>query len=134
MKACGIAIVLTAAALAGGCVEREMVITSDPAGALVIISDVEKGRTPLKVDFQWYGDYEFILRRDGYETLITHRQINAPAYEIPPADLFSALAPWTYHDTRYLHFQMRKLTPPADDALISRADNLRRRNLQPVPR
>ena len=94
-----------------GCVERELVITSEPSGALVYISDVEVGRTPLRHPFTWYGDYDIILRMDGWETLKTHRNLRMPAYEVPPADLFSHLAPWTYHDTRYLHFKLEKQKP-----------------------
>ncbi len=121
---------LLAAALAG-CVERELVITSEPSGALVYISDVEVGRTPLRHPFTWYGDYDIILRMDGWETLKTHRNLRMPAYEVPPADLFSHLAPWTYHDTRYLHFKLEKQKPVTDEQLIQRADELRERNLTP---
>ena len=53
------AIVLIAAVLAagGGCVEREMTLTTDPPGALVYVSDKEIGRTPVTQPFLWYGDY-----------------------------------------------------------------------------
>ena len=88
----------------GGCVERELTITSEPSGALVYISDVEKGRTPLTINFAWYGDYDVILRHDGFNTLKTHAEIAPPIYEIPPLDLLSAIVPWTYHDRRYLHY------------------------------
>ncbi len=118
----------------GGCVEREMHITSDPDGALVYVSDVEVGRTPVTLPFTWYGDYDVILRRDGYETLKTHADINAPWYEVPPLDLFSALAPWTYHDQRYLHYELEKLDPPTEEELIERAERLGERNAEPVER
>ena len=129
-----IAIAATFAVLAGGCIEREMSITSEPAGALVFISDVEKGRTPLTVSFTWYGDYDLILRREGYKTLKTHAHINAPAHQYPPLDLFVAMAPWTVRDHRYLHFRMEELVQPTDEQLIERAETLRKRNLQPVTR
>jgi len=117
-----------------GCVERKMTITSTPPGAIVYISDVEKGRTPLTVDFTWYGDYDVIVRRQGYQTLKTHAELNAPLYEIPPLDLLSAIAPWTYHDRRYLHFDLQKIVPSSDSDLVGRADALAKQNLQAVPR
>lgn len=117
-----------------GCVERKMQITSEPDGALVYVSDVEVGRTPVTLPFTWYGDYDVILRRDGYETLKTHADINAPWYELPPLDLFSALAPWTYHDERYLHYELEKLDPPSEEELIERAERLGERNAEPVER
>ena len=114
-----------------GCVEREMTITSEPAGALVFVSDVEIGRTPVTIPFTWYGDYDIILRHDGYETKKTHAKINPPIYEIPPLDLFSAIAPWTYHDRRYLHYKMDTLVLPSDEELVKQAEALQKRNLEP---
>jgi len=134
MKRLWILLVAGIAAAAGGCIEREMTITSEPAGALVFVSDVEVGRTPVTVPFTWYGDYDIILRRQGYRTLKTHANINAPVHQIPPLDLFTSLAPWTVQDHRFLHYRMEKLAQPTDAELVRRADELRRLNAQPVPR
>ena len=114
-----------AAACLCGCVEREMTITSEPQGALVYVSDREVGRTPVTVPFTWYGDYDVILRRDGFETRKTHAEINPPWYEAPPLDLLSELAPWTYRDERFLHYRLDPLDLPADEELIRRADEMR---------
>ncbi len=123
---------MLAAVLLAGCVEREMLVTSEPAGAIVYVSDVEVGRTPVKVDFTWYGDYDIMLRKDGFETVKTHANLTPPIYEVPPLDLLSEIAPWTYHDKRYLHFKMNKLVLPDDDEMIRRAEQMRQRNLEPV--
>ena len=95
-------------ALVGGCVERELSINTSPQGALVTISDVEVGRTPLTMPFLWYGDYEIIIRKDGYQTLNTHESIKPPIYEIPPLDLLSTIVPWTYRDQRRFHYDLKK--------------------------
>jgi len=121
--------VLFLAGLAG-CVERTLTVSSEPPGALVYISSEEIGRTPVTTSFTWYGDYEIILRKDGYQTLKTHYKIYPPAYEIPPLDLLSALAPWTYRDNRTAHFVLKKKTVPSDAELIQRAEQLRERNMQ----
>ncbi len=115
-----------------GCVQRDMTITSTPEGALVRISDREVGRTPVTIPFTWYGDYEIILRLDGHETRFTHANIVRPWYEVPPVDLFSELAPWTYHDKRYLHFTLEPKVPTTEEELIARAEELARRNQEPV--
>jgi hypothetical protein len=117
-----------------GCVERELSITSSPPGAIVYVSDVEVGRTPMTMDFTWYGDYDVVLRRDGYRTLKTHADLDPPVYEIPPIDLFSAIAPWTYHDRRYLHYDLEKASLPSEEELISRADAMAAENALPVAR
>ena len=116
---------LLGVAAVGGCVERELSITSEPEGALVFVSDREVGRTPLTLPFTWYGDYDIILRHGGHETLKTHAEINPPWYELPPLDLLSHVVPWTYHDRRYLHYELDELKPVSDEELIKRADAMR---------
>jgi hypothetical protein len=122
-----IGIACVAAAAVGGCVERELTVTSEPEGALVFVSDREVGRTPVTVPFTWYGDYDIILRMEGRKTLKTHAELNPPWYELPPLDLLSHLAPWTYHDRRAVHYELDKLELPSDEELIKRADEMRTR-------
>ncbi len=126
------ALTMIVATAAAGCVEREMSITSDPPGARVLISDVEVGRTPVRIPFTWYGDYDIILRLDGYQTLKTHANITMPIYEIPPLDLLSAIAPWTYHDRRYLHFEMQPFVKTSDNELIERAQQMELRTAEGI--
>ena len=121
MRATLSVLIIIVAGLAAGCVEREMTITSNPPGALALVSNVEVGRTPVTIAFTWYGDYDIILRAEGYKTLKTHAKIIMPIYEIPPLDLLSAVVPWTYHDQRYLHFEMEPFVKLSDDVLIERA-------------
>jgi len=123
---------LVVVAVAGGCVEREMTITSEPTGALVFISEKEIGRTPLTQPFLWYGDYDIILRLKGYNTLNEPRTIDSPWYETIPLDLLSAMAPWTYHDRRYLHFTLSKYEAPDEADLIRRAGQLRDKAATPI--
>ena len=126
-----ILLALGAFALAG-CVDREMTITSTPPGARVWVSDVEVGSTPLKIPFTWNGDYDIVLRKDGYQTSVTHADINMTWYEVPPLDLLSELAPWTYRDSRYINFDLQKQTEPSDKELLEGADALNKRLAQPV--
>jgi hypothetical protein len=108
---------------------REITITSDPPGALVIVSDIEKGRTPVTFPFTWYGDYDIIVRMDGYETLKTHRNIIPRWCDVPPIDLFGRLLP---ADKRFLHFELTERKEPSVEELIQRAEHLKQRNLEPV--
>jgi len=117
------------AACLAGCVDRELTITSEPPGALVFVLDQEVGRTPVKMPFTWYGDYEVVLRMDGYETIKTHARLDAPIYEIVPFDLLSELAPWTYRDNRYLHYKLKTYVRPNDNDLIDRATQMEKKTL-----
>ena len=116
-----------AAAALGGCVEREMKITTEPAGALVYVSDREVGRTPLSLPFTLYGDYDVLIRMDGYKTLQADADISPPWYEVPPLDLLSHMAPWTYHDQRFLHYKLEKQEELTDEQLMKQAEDMRRR-------
>ena len=128
--ALSIAVLALAGAL-GGCLERDITITSDPPGVLVTLNGEEVGRTPVTTPFKWHGDYDVLLELAGYKTVRTHADINVPPQEIVPLDLFSDLAPWKVEDHRYLHYKMEKLVLPEEEELIRRAEELRARNLQP---
>lgn len=122
-KLFGVAAGLTLLVLAGGCVERVIRISSDPPGARVFLNDEEIGVTPAKTSFLWYGDYDVILRKDGYETLKTHQRIDPPWYEFPPIDLVAeCLIATTIRDEHV--FPTYTLTPavaPPVEDVVGRA-------------
>ena len=92
-----------------GCAQRTVDITSQPSGALVYLNGEEIGRTPLRYDFTWYSDYDVILRKEGYETLKTHRNISTPLLFIPPLDLLGEFI--GAKDHRYWNFTMQPANP-----------------------
>lgn len=112
-----------------GCVERTVKITSKPAGARVFLNDEEVGLTPVKVSFLWYGDYDIILRKDGYETLKTHYRLNAPWYQYPPIDLVvETMIPGTIKDQQEIPpFELIPASQPSPKELGERAAELRDR-------
>lgn len=81
------------AATLTGCLERRLLITSDPPGAAVSINDVDLGRTPVEADFTFYGEYDVQVLMDGYEPIREKRKISAPLYEYPPFDLAASAIP-----------------------------------------
>jgi hypothetical protein len=111
----------------GGCVEQSLSVNSNPPGALVYLNDQEVGRTPVNRDFTWYGDYDVQLRLEGYETLKTHKQIEAPLWNWVPFDLVANLLPFTFRDHQEMSFTLRPLDPSKDQpaGLLSRASDLR---------
>jgi hypothetical protein len=118
---------LAALVLVAGCVERTMTIKSDPPGALIYLNDREIGRTPVTRDFTWYGNYQVEVRKDGYETLKTHKWVIAPAYEWIPLDLLAELVPVTFRDRQKLFFQLKPETSNIAEAgpMLSRAEQLK---------
>jgi hypothetical protein len=85
---CALLAVLLAAT---GCVERKLTINTNPSGAVVLLNDEEVGVSPVTVSFNWYGDYNVTARKQGYETLQTHRNLQAPWYDYFPFDFFTGI-------------------------------------------
>lgn len=109
-----------------GCVRRTISINTDPQGARVILNDEEIGTSPVAVDFTWYGDYDVIIRKEGYQTLHTNHKINAPWYQIPPIDLFAeALVPWRIHDQHEASFSLQPAQEIDRNTLIEQAETVR---------
>jgi hypothetical protein len=121
---------LFAGLLFAGCeTQRTLHITSEPSGALVHVNDEEVGRTPVTVPFKFYGTYGVRLQRDGYDTLATTAEADAPWWEYPGPDLLAAVVPDTKNQVAW-HFVLEPSVPVADqdaDALIDRAQQLRAR-------
>lgn len=120
------ALVLAPALVAplAGCLERRLYITSEPTGALVRLNDVEVGRTPVEVDFEWYGTYEVRLELEGHEPLTTSARADAPAHEWPGIDLVAMSLPVKFKNDVRWHFE---LEPESFDeaGAISRGRELR---------
>ena len=113
-----------------GCVRRTVTINTAPQGARIILNDEEVGTSPVSVDFTWYGDYDVIVRHEGYETLQTHHRLNAPWYQIPPIDLFAeALVPFTIHDRHEMYFELEPRKPIDRTQLVKEAGDIRDRTL-----
>lgn len=109
-----------------GCVRRTMKITTEPPNALVILNDQEVGRSDVSVDFLWYGDYDVVVRKEGFETLKTHWQIKAPWYQWIPFDFFAeVLWPGNIHDVHTKHFVLEPQSLPTPEELTERATELR---------
>jgi hypothetical protein len=112
--------------LAGCGVQRTLEVDSDPPGALVYLNREEVGRTPLRRDFTWYGEYDVALRKEGYQTVHQTEWVVAPWWQWPPFDFVAELVPGRPHDTHRLKYVMHPSTRPADpEALVRRAEGMR---------
>jgi len=112
-----------------GCarIERQVHITSDPPGALVWANDQEIGRTPVTRDFIWYGTYDVVLRKDGYEPMHTTAKMIAPWWQWPPIDFAVEILPGHWVDKREIHYDLKPAsTQPADpEVMLDRAEQMR---------
>lgn len=90
-----------------------MTINTQPSGALVYLNGEELGRSPVKHDFTWYGDYEIQVRKDGYETLKTHQWVSAPWWQWMPVDFVVEFVP--AHMTDHHEYAYTLSPEPAAD-------------------
>ncbi|HSV27148.1 MAG TPA: PEGA domain-containing protein, partial [Sedimentisphaerales bacterium] len=114
--------------LVGGCggVQREITIRTQPAGAVVVLNDEEIGTSPVTVAFNWYGDYNVRISLEGYRTLITNRELDAPWYDYFPFDLLRAILPGRTTDRYEWFFELEEMVHPTREELIRSAMELMR--------
>lgn len=120
---------LVASGLASGCVERRFVITTEPSGAIVYDEKgLPMGAAPTDRAFIYYGDYQFTLVRDGYETQVVREKVRAPFYEWFLLDFVSEnLLPFTIRDIRRFNYQLQPKQIVDPETVLSKATMLRQR-------
>lgn len=111
---------------AAGCVRRTISISSTPPGALVWLNGREVGRTPVEVDFLYYGEYDVQLVAEGHEPVLTSGMAKPPWWDSIPFDFVAELMPGQRTAKIAWHYELH---PRNDDpqALIQRAQQLRER-------
>jgi hypothetical protein len=112
--------------LLAGCVQRKLTVNTEPQGALVILNDEEIGVSPVTVSFEWYGDYRVRIQKEGYETLKTHRELDAPWYDGFPFDFFTMLNPKRTVDSYEWTFTLAPQKQPSREELIQNAEEMKK--------
>lgn len=92
---------------AQGCVERQLVLSTEPAGAELFLDGREVGRTergePVVVPFDAYGVRIVTARKPGYVPATRRVVLDPPWWQLPPIDLITdILWPGTIRDRREL--------------------------------
>ncbi len=120
-----LAFCLVASLPLAGCVERKLTINTEPQGALVMLNDEEIGESPTTVNFEWYGDYNVRISKEGYETLNTHRKLKGSWYDGFPFDFFAQIVnpnrivdsyEWTFELSPKRQISREELIRNAQDA------------------
>lgn len=118
---------LLLAASQSGCVQRRMIVRTNPPGALLYVDDYPIGTTPVAVNFTYYGTRKIRIVKDGFETLTVMQPIPAPWYEYPVLDFFSEnFVPGQIRDQRVLDYQLKPQMVVPTEQLLARAEELRR--------
>ena len=94
---------MLACLLLGGCVERLVMVRSDPPGAIVRMDDEEVGRTPCEVEYTWYGTREIAVELPGHRSVRRLVDLPPPWWQVFPFDLITdVVLPFTIRDQRNL--------------------------------
>jgi len=125
MKRYGIGLAIATLLLGAGCVERRLKINTSPTAAQVILNDEQIGPSPVTVTFQWYGDYNVRISKEGCQTLVTHRALKAPWYDTFPFDFFAQVVwPGRIVDSYEWTFVLQARQPVDREDLIRKGQAL----------
>jgi hypothetical protein len=123
-----------AALLLAGCVERTLLIRSDPAGARVVVNGVDAGLTPHRLRFQTYGVFDVMLSAEGCHRLRAPVPVEAPWYQQAPLDFFTeVLWPFTIHDDQEVLLVLKPYSESEDAGVEGRESDLRARTEEGTP-
>ena len=130
---CGIGLALLLV-LAAGCVERRMIVSSEPPGAAVFVNNIPYGTGPVDVPFVYYGTYRFTFVRDDRETLQVDQLVSTPWYEWLGIDFFTEnLYPGKFRDIRCFNYALPPLQSFAPADVLIRGKELKARAETIVP-
>jgi hypothetical protein len=105
------------------CVERELIVKTDPVDASIEVDGLDLGRgsaeRPVSLRFDHYGIRRVVARAPGRipaDELVT---LDPPWWQVFPIDLVTdVLLPFTIRDERTLRIRLgRKAQPTREDAL-----------------
>lgn len=117
--------------LAGCAAHRELVVLSDPPGALVRLDQKMVGETPYRTEFEAFGTRRVTLYRDGYRTWSGPVKLVEPWYASFPFDFFSeVLFPFGWSYKKELRVTLEPeggaVTQPDLQKVLDRAEVLRK--------
>ena len=129
---------LAAAALSqAGCVERIIAIQSDPPGAAAYLDGEKVGTTPCEVTYTWYGTRVLVLELRGYSLVRKEIVLNPPWWQLVPIDFITdVIIPMKLRDRLSVSYTLdpAPVSPEEVDAVLERAEELRKRSLPPLPK
>ncbi len=108
---------------AAGCVERQLVIETEPAGVELFVDGREVGTTtdgqPVVVPFDAYGTRTLVARKRGHVPLRRQVTLDPPWWQTFPIDVFTDLLwPGTVEDVHRVRVELTARAAPDDPAEV----------------
>ena len=135
-RAATAALAALAIVAAAGCVERKMVLRSDPSGAMISLDgEPTELRTPAEIPFDWGGTRAVTLTAPGFKVLDAKATLADPWFTYFPLDALAEFVwPLTIHDTQSFDFKLepyypveKHLTPELESELKKRLSEVKLR-------
>ena len=109
-----------------GCVQRRLIVKTQPEGAFVSIDKQPVGYSPVSVPFTYHGTREFQVEKDGYKTITVQERIRPKWYSTFPISFITEnFWPREIRDQRIFDFQLQPKTMTDENGLVDRANDLR---------
>jgi len=109
-----------------GCVQRRLIVKTQPEGAFVSIDKQPVGYSPVSVPFTYHGTREFQVEKDGYKTITVQERIRPKWYSTFPFSFVTEnFWPREIRDQRIFDFQLQPKTMTDENGLVDRANDLR---------
>lgn len=109
-----------------GCVQRRLVVRSQPEGAFVSIDNQPIGRTPLSAPYTYSGTRNIRIEKDGFKTVEVEQNIRPAWFDTFPVSLVTNnFWPREIRDERVLDFQLEPRSQANESFLLDRANQLR---------
>ena len=111
-----------------GCVERRLLLRSDPPGANVSVNGKLVGITPVSMPFLTYGEFDIIMSAPGRSRLQEAVAVAPPWWETIPLDLLvENVWPFVVTDEREITLTLKPLELGNDAGVDEREKVLRER-------
>ncbi len=109
-----------------GCVQRRLIVKTQPEGAVVSIDRTPVGYSPVSVPITYHGTRDIQIEKDGYKPINVQQRVDPKWYSRFPISFFTEnFSPREIRDQRILDFQLQPKTMTGENELLDRANDLR---------
>lgn len=112
--------------VSSGCVQRRLIVKTQPEGAFVSIDRHPVGYSPVSVPYTYHGTRDIQIEKDGYKPINVQQRVRPNWYSRFPVSFFTEnFSPREIRDQRILDFQLQPKTMTGENELLDRANDLR---------
>jgi len=93
-----------------------ILVATEPADARVFLDYEDKGTTPAKIEFDWYGKHQVQVFKEGYERVDEVVDVKCPPYLYLPLDLIATVLPFGFEDKHRFYYNLEPITLEGEES------------------